>query len=304
VVWDEWLRQLGWPGGQGWGSRVYLQLQDAALTAMAVEGQRLTWLERVPLPEGICVQGIPQAPVALGDLLGDWLVERGHGGSCVKAVLPPMVCPWWVADPVTEQVDGNAPVDSDDAFELLMQPITDAPQPCGLRVAVPKAVLDGWLAVFDQAAIGLEALQAAPLCQWNALACLRGREASGSALLQLQEGCNSLLRLAATHPHDEQALPGDLEPETALESMLGAMAQDTPLRRLWVVADGWAADSLSTVVERLQLRLSMAVQALDPVAMGWLQAEDHCFASSGVSAVPWTLWGLAAPEVLGALAAA
>ena len=304
MVWEAWLRQLGLAGGQGWGSRVYLQLQDAALTAMAVEGQRLSWLERVPLPEGTLVRGVPQAPVALGDLLGDWLVERGHGRASVKAVLPPLVCPWWVDDPAAEQGNSDAEVAGDEAFDVLMQPITDAPQPCGLRVAVPKAVLDGWLAVFDQAAIGLEALQAAPLCQWNALAGWRGREASASALLQLQQGGNSLLRLSSTHPQDEQLLPADLEPESALESVLDAMAQDNPLQRLWVVADGWARDPLSTVVERLQLRLPTAVQALDPVSMGWLQAEEHCFASSGLAAVPWTLWGLAAPEVLGALAAA
>ena len=68
--------------------RVYLELQDTAITAMALHGRQLVWLERVPLPAGTCVAGHPMAPDALGDLLGDWLLERGFGGARVRAVLP------------------------------------------------------------------------------------------------------------------------------------------------------------------------------------------------------------------------
>ena len=32
--------------------RVYLQLEDQAFTAMVLDGERVAWLERVPLPEG------------------------------------------------------------------------------------------------------------------------------------------------------------------------------------------------------------------------------------------------------------
>ena len=104
-----------------------------------------------------------------------------------------------------------------------------------------------------------------------------------------------MLFRSATHPKEELALPADLEPAALLE----AVALGGPVHRLWVVADGWAAEALSRAVERFQQELPMAVQALDPVAMGWLQGEAHGFASSGVDAVPWTLWGLAAPAVVG-----
>ena len=91
-------------------------------------------------------------------------------------------------------------------------------------------------------------------------------------------------------------------PREWIAALLEAAAMGRPWRRLWVVADGWAVETLNRVVERLQGELPMAVQALDPAAMGWLQAEAHCFVSSGLEAVPWTLWGLAAPEVLASAA--
>ena len=37
--------------------RVYLELQDQAITAMVLDGRRLTWLDQLTLPPGLCVGG-------------------------------------------------------------------------------------------------------------------------------------------------------------------------------------------------------------------------------------------------------
>ena len=68
--------------------RVYLELQDQAITAMVLEGRRLTWLDQLTLPPGLCVGGRPQNGSALADRLGDWLVEQGYAGARIWAVLP------------------------------------------------------------------------------------------------------------------------------------------------------------------------------------------------------------------------
>ena len=68
--------------------RVYLELQDQAITAMVLDGRRLTWLDQLTLPPGLCVGGRPQNGSALADRLGDWLVEQGYAGARIWAVLP------------------------------------------------------------------------------------------------------------------------------------------------------------------------------------------------------------------------
>ena len=68
--------------------RVYLELQDQAITAMVLDGRRLTWLDQLTLPPGLCVGGRPLNGPALADRLGDWLVEQGYAGARIWAVLP------------------------------------------------------------------------------------------------------------------------------------------------------------------------------------------------------------------------
>ncbi|MEO1979175.1 MAG: hypothetical protein ABGZ24_01500, partial [Fuerstiella sp.] len=37
--------------------RLYLQLEDQAITGMILNGSRIVWLERLELPEGVCTDG-------------------------------------------------------------------------------------------------------------------------------------------------------------------------------------------------------------------------------------------------------
>jgi hypothetical protein len=66
--------------------RVYLQLEEQALVAMVLEGDRLVWHERVPLPEGVCENG---APVA-GEGPFAAVVTAVHSDACISlAILAP-----------------------------------------------------------------------------------------------------------------------------------------------------------------------------------------------------------------------
>ena len=55
---------------------------------MVLDGRRLTWLDQLTLPPGLCVGGRPLNGPALADRLGDWLVEQGYAGARIWAVLP------------------------------------------------------------------------------------------------------------------------------------------------------------------------------------------------------------------------
>jgi len=148
--------------------RVYLQLEDQAFTAMVLDGESVAWQERVPLPEGLCVNGEPQAVEALGDLLGDWLVERGFPGARVKAVLPRDATAWrviewpdaaWPEHPELvvreQQQELDLPWSLQDA-DVFLEPLPGA-QPRSLLVAVQRSLLEAWIAVCSQAGVALEA---------------------------------------------------------------------------------------------------------------------------------------------------
>lgn len=42
--------------------RVLLELSDQAITAMALRHGQVVWLERIPLPEGLCQGASPSSP--------------------------------------------------------------------------------------------------------------------------------------------------------------------------------------------------------------------------------------------------
>jgi Tfp pilus assembly PilM family ATPase len=159
---------------------VYLQLEDQALTAVVLEGERVAWQERVPLPEGLCESGQPRAIEALGDLLGDLLVERGYAGARLKAVLPRAATAWrviewpdssWPEHPELvvrqQQQELNLPWSLQDA-DLLLEPLMGA-QPRSLLVAVQRSVLEAWIEVCNQAGVALDAVEALPMCLWRAV---------------------------------------------------------------------------------------------------------------------------------------
>ena len=200
--------------------RVYLQLEDQAISAMVLEGERIAWQERVPLPAGLCVNGEPLMVEALGDLLGDLLVERGYARAHVKAVLPRAATAWrliewpeaaWPEQPellVRQQQDElGLPWSLQDA-DVLLDPLL-AELPRSLLVAAQRSLLEAWIEVFSQAGVALDGLEALPICLWRAVKpqlARQGREGF-LALLQLEPDQSWLLALDQGQPLGEWPLP-------------------------------------------------------------------------------------------------
>ena len=210
--------------------RVYLQLEDQAFTAMVLEGERIAWQERVPLPAGSCVNGEPLLVEALGDLLGDLLVERGYPGAHVKAVLPRAATAWrviewpdaaWPEQPellVRQQQDQLAlPWTLQDA-DLWLEPLLGDP-PRSLLVAVQRALLEAWIEVFSQAGVALDGLEPLPICLWRAVKPQLGEGVQ--AVLQLEADCSWLLALDQGQPLGEWLLP----PPDQAEALTAALRQ-------------------------------------------------------------------------------
>ena len=259
--------------------RVYLQLEDQAFTAMVLDGERVAWLERVPLPEGLCVDGEPKAVEALGDLLGDLLVERCFPGARVKAVLPRTATAWrviewpdasWPEHPELvvrqQQLELDLPWSLQDA-DLQLEPLVGAP-PRSLLVAVQRSVLEAWIEVCNQAGVVLDGLEALPICLWRAV----------SSQIQAGEGVQVLLQL---------------EPD---QSWLLALDQGQPLGE-WSMQAASDPEELSLALARWRRRYSPAVAIVlggDPASAEALGCPASGFAR--VEGVP-VLWGLAEAEL-------
>jgi hypothetical protein len=215
--------------------RVYVQLADQALSLMVLAGRQIEWFERVPLPEGLCVNGEPRATEALGDFLGDLLVERGYPGARLKAVLPRAAIAWrviewpdgaWPDQPELvvrqKQDELDLPWSLQDV-DLWLEPLTDAP-PRSLLVAAPRAVLEAWIAVCNQAGVALDGIEAEPLCLWRAVKPQLPPCGGLQVLLQLEAERSWLLALDQGQPLGEWCLP-PVADEASLAQALGRWRQ-------------------------------------------------------------------------------
>ena len=269
--------------------RVYLELQDTAITAMALEGRQLVWLERVPLPAGTCVSGQPMAPDALGDLLGDWLLERGFGGARVWAVLPSQATALRVVegDPAHAPEQPEAfqwPWPADGPLDLIAQPLQEAPGRSVL-VAAQSALLESWIEVFALAALPLDRLEAAPLCAAQAL--------DAELVLLVEAEGSTLLRCQAGVPQWQWSLPPAEPCEIFVEALLPCLAYWPQVRSLQLVMAAATDLDPQALALELQQDLPVRVDLTDPLASGWLR--DARPEPTPVSAA--LLWGLAAAEL-------
>jgi Tfp pilus assembly PilM family ATPase len=289
--------------------RVLLELGDQAITALALRHGQVVWLERIPLPEGLCQGGEPQQPEALGDLIGDLLIERGWALAHVRAVLPAAashcrLVEWpdgqWPADPeavlLERQEQLALPVPLHDA-DLRLVPLALDP-PTSLLVAVPADLLEAWIAVFATAGVALDGLEAASLCLCRGLEPLL-REASSdqlTALVELGAQTSQLLLVRHGLPVYERRWPSALEPaELAVQIRQcqsfwrqqdpGAAGLQVLLHGSRAAAPGWA-EALET-----------PVLVVDPLALGWWQPAQLPPSSAAPAGVELLgLWGLALAE--------
>jgi hypothetical protein len=261
--------------------RVYLQLEDQAFTAMVLDGERVAWLERVPLPEGLCVNGQPTAVEALGDLVGDLLIERGFPGARVKAVLPRAATAWrviawpdarWPDQPevvVRQQQDQlDLPWSLQDA-DLRLEPLIGAP-PRSLLVAVQRGLLEAWIEVFSQAGVALDGMEPLPICLWRAAEPQLGEGVQ--VLLQLEQEQSWLLALDQGEPLGEWPLPAATEQEALIPALNTFQRRFHP-RAALVSGEEQAVDAVLSELEGA-LRCSVA----------WLEPRDQAPALRGLMA--------------------
>ncbi|MCP9824053.1 type IV pilus biogenesis protein PilM [Synechococcus sp. EJ6-Ellesmere] len=274
--------------------RVWLALDDDAVTVVTTKGLgqpvQLDLFRRVPLPRGACSAGDPQQVMALGDLIGDLLVELGLVGVEVLAVLPAAACAWRVvqwpfddwpesADEALRQIDPalGLPYDLSQAYISLL-PLEGAGQQdsgscSSLLVSVPRQRVLSWIEVFDIAGVQLERLEAAQVCELRALApLLDGAEPDLlEVLVVLDEWGARLTLLRHGVPEYGREVKGSLSDlEDELERCIAywrGRDPDVTGARLWLTG---SSPDLSMLANKLRGSGDWPVQILDPVTLGWI----------------------------------
>ncbi|MFZ9606600.1 MAG: hypothetical protein ACO3AJ_03920 [Vulcanococcus sp.] len=270
--------------------RVYLELQDQAVTAMALEGRQVLLLERLPLPAGTCFGGKPSSPDALGDLLGDWLLERGFGGARVRAVLPVQAAALRLLQGSAELAASQPealqwPWPAETPTDLIAQPLL-VPPGRSLLAAAPTELLESWIEAFALAALPLDQLQPAVLCA--------GYGAQNELILLVEAEACTLLRFEAGVPQWQWSLPAPQPVELLLEALTPCLAYWPQCSSLELVVSAGADLDPQAFGALLQQDLPVRVDVRDPMAAGWLLDAR----GEGAPLSTALLWGLAAAEVL------
>ena len=295
--------------------RVFLQLEDTAITAMALEGRRIVWLERVALPMGLCDNGEPVRTDSLGDLLGDLFVERGYAGARVDAVLPAAasqlrLVQWpegrWPDDPERMLGLHEEKLALKTALQYLDLHLVDleGDSPSSLLVTVPSSTLDRWIEVFGLAGVSLDRMEAAKPCICRGLQPLLQQRPAGAAcvVLQLEPQRSGLLVLENDLPAYERRMPGAEKPEAVINELSKCLDFWHQLRPGQLEPPLLLLHGSALTDEAQAAALAEAVgcpwQVIDPLAQGWLVdvSPEHGIHPEGPSLAP--LWGLVAAGVM------
>ncbi|MEN9542287.1 MAG: hypothetical protein RLZZ459_2378, partial [Cyanobacteriota bacterium] len=295
--------------------RVHLHLEDQAITALALDGEAVRWLERVPLPQGLCVDGQPRQMEALADLLGDLLVERGFTGASITATLPPAAA----QVRLVRWSSGRLPQDPDlllarqqgrlglsglwHDLDLQRRDLEGPGQRAtSLVVSTPSALLESWISLFNQAAVRLDRIEAVQLCLCRALQPLRRQAGAGRGLsfvLQLESWGSTLLVVDGDWPVFQRLLPSIQDPAALLAGLQRCWQF---LQQLWPDRGPspelflYGGDLLDpTQTDRLAAALGWPCQRLDVFERGWLQDATVAGASE-LGGVLLPLWGLVMTE--------
>lgn len=178
--------------GQLFPLRLRLEISDQGLRGVRLgrRGEAPTLVFSVPLPEGICLAGQPQQLPALGDFIGDLLLEHGLVTAQVSAVLPAEAC-WWrviswpFEEPPDDPVEALRQLDPElqlagplDGWILTYEHLkkdgpgggAQSPVADTVLAAAPRSLVQAWQEVFGLAGINLQQLIPAQLQDWHALA--------------------------------------------------------------------------------------------------------------------------------------
>jgi hypothetical protein len=218
--------------------RVLIELHDRSLRFRAL-GRQASETITVPLPDGVCRQGEPRQVEALGDLIGDLLLDQGLAGARVSAALPLRACRWkliqWPLEAVPDDpcdalrlIDPDLDLTCSLAEAYLDLRVLPGSPPRSLVVAAPRRVVDGWAEVFAVAGVQLERLEPAQVSEWHQVLELLAQEPAGGDpdtdhwLLELQVDHCRLWLLGDGLPRADWHLPANrnshgLDPQLAAE---------------------------------------------------------------------------------------
>ncbi len=268
--------------------RVLMAIEDGAVTVMALQGKgreaRAALLRTVPLPRGACVEGLPMQRPALGDLIGDLLVELGLIGAEVVAALPAAACAWrlvewpfeeWPEEPgeALRQIDPDLglPYPLSSAYvgllPLPVRPLTS------LLVTVPRELLQGWIDVFDIAGVSLERLEPAQICELRALESILTSASPGHlfVLVEVQPSGGRITLVREGVPEYARTVRGTASDlGVAVQRCVAWWRQRDPAARAVRVLVFGSGAGLSALAESLSRLREWAVETIDPLQRGWL----------------------------------
>lgn len=275
-------------------SKAYLELEDRSITLLA--GHRggggafqAEVLERVPLPAGLCDRGEPLRQEAVGDFIGDLLIERGLNGAHVRACLPAVASQWklvqwpggeWPDDPDELLIRRGAdsgfsfPIKAAYTREIPLDTDLTGGAPTSLVVAVRQSLLQAWIETLAIAGVTLDGLESAQVCGLLALEPLLHQAPAGQllAVLSLRAEASRLLLVRRGIPLYEQAYPADAEAADLAEQLRRCidfnLQQDSSATSVRLLVHG--AKATGAWIEPLAGLLPWPVELLDPVAEGWL----------------------------------
>jgi hypothetical protein len=150
-------------------TRAALDVSEQLLVAQALPEPRKPLKEALvtPLPAATCRDGRPVQIEALGDFIGDLLVDQGQIRSHLSVVLPAAAAHWrvlswplrsWPENPLAQlrhmEPDLGLPFRLDDASIDLAPLRSDDAQ--ALAVAIERGMLQSWLDVFGVAGVQLD----------------------------------------------------------------------------------------------------------------------------------------------------
>ena len=230
---------------------VMVDLSDQLVIGQQVKkGKPVEPIWTAPIPARTCRDGVPQLKEAVGDFLGDLLLEHGGMEAQLVASLPRQACHWRVV----EWPEGQQPGDSVDDLRALnpdlgwplaleeaylnLQPLPG--RPCrSLVVAAERAAVEAWVEVFSIAGVTLQHLVPAQICWMWALQPQLAATAAGT-LVALLHPLGSAMQLIVWHqgvPEFERMVPGGMaELIPALQQSLAfyrsQQAPDAPVRLL------------------------------------------------------------------------
>ena len=201
---------------------VMLDLSEQLVIAQSVkQGKPLEPIWSAPIPALTCRDGVPQLKDAVGDFLGDLLLEHGVIDAQLVVSLPRQASHWRVVDWPAGQQPANCvgdlralnpdlgwPFPLEQAY-LDVQPLPGLAA-SSLVIAAERSVVDAWVEVFAIAVGTLQHLLPSQLCLMWGLRDELAATPAGTlvALLQPLDQQTSLIVWNQGVPEFERLLPG------------------------------------------------------------------------------------------------